>query len=47
MDGHKEHLAGEPTTELITEVLVTSDDAYDGEAAEPLVEAMAVHNGLV
>jgi transposase len=46
IDGYKVHLAGDPSTELLTEVLVTGANAYDGEAVEPLVDALAEHNGL-
>lgn len=47
INGYKEHVAGDPTAELITEVLVTPANTYDGEAVEPLLDAMAMHNGLV
>ena len=47
MDGYKKHMAGDPVTELITEVVITPANTYDGDAVEPLLDAMALHNGLV
>jgi len=40
-DGYKGHVAVEPETELVTDVLVTPGNAYDGEAVEPLVDEQA------
>jgi len=45
-DGYKGHVAAEPESQLITEVLVTPANAYDAEAVEPLLDEQAARHGL-
>jgi len=45
-DGYKGNVSVEPKSGLITEVVVTPANAYDGEAVEPLLDGQAAHNGL-
>jgi hypothetical protein len=47
VDGYKGHVSVDTESELVTEVIVTPANVYDGEAVEPLLDKQAVHHGMV